>query len=372
MGIVEVDTRDRRQVNRFLDLPFRLYRDVPQWVPPLASEARLILDRRRHPFYRHSEAAFHLAERDGEAVGRVCVLENRNYNAFNQRKAAFFFLFECEDDLDTAAALFDAASAWARNRGLAQIEGPRGMGALDGLGMLVKGFEHRAAFGIPYNLPYYPALLEKLGFVACHSWPSGYLSAQTAVPERVHRLADLVRARRGLTVLRFRTRRELARWIPRLGKLYNDSLGSVPDGVPLTPEEIRTMGQQMLLFADPRLIKIVVKGDELVGFLFAYPDIAAAVQRCRGRLWPLGWWYILRELRRSPWIEVNGAGIIDKYKGLGGTALLFSEMHKSVLEGGYEHADLVQTGGENDNIQRELRSFGVDFYKDHYLYRRDL
>ena len=115
-----------------------------------------------------------------------------------------------------------------------------------------------------------------------------------------------------------------------------------------------------------------MKEDEAVGFLLAYPDVSAAVQRTGGHLWPVGWIDLLRELKRSKWVNINGAGIVAKYRGLGGMAILFSEMQKSLVEGGFEHADLVQISVSNDNMQRELRDLGVDFYKMHRQYARSL
>jgi len=372
MEIVEVDTRVQQQVRMFLDLPFRLYRHMPQWVPPFAGDARRMLDRRRHPFYKHSDAAFYLALDGRQAVGRLAVLENRNYNTFNRSAAAFFYLFECENDVHVSNSLFDAAFSWAHVRGLSHIEGPRGFTALDGLGLLSRGFEHRPALGIPYNPSYYPTLVEAAGFQGIGDVLSGYLRANTPFPDRIHRVAELVQARRGLRVGRFRTRRDLRALVPRLRELYNTSIQNTVGNVPLTEDEVHIIATQMLAFADPRLIKVVMKGEGLVGFLFAYPDVSAALQRCKGRLLPLGWIDLLLELKRTKWVNVNGAGIVEKYRGLGGTALLFSEMCKSIIEGGFEHADIVQIGAENDNMQRELRGLGIDFYKTHRMYGRPL
>jgi hypothetical protein len=142
--------------------------------------------------------------------------------------------------------------------------------------------------------------------------------------------------------------------------------------VPLTDEEVKSLADQMIWFADPRLIKIVMKDERPVGFLFAYPDVSAAVQRTGGCILPTGWFYLWRELKRTTWVNVNGAGIIEQYRGLGGTAILFSEMYRSLMEGGYHHADVVQIGTENDKMQREMRDLGVDFYKMHRMYRRVL
>jgi hypothetical protein len=372
MDIQVVDTRRARDVQSFLDLPFRLYRDTPMWVPPLAMEARRALDRKRYPYYRHSDAVFLLARKDGHPVGRLAMLDNRNYNEFNKERTAFFWLFECIHDEETARGLFSTGFDWARGRGLDRVTGPKGFTALDGLGLLVRGFEHRPAFGIPYNLPYYEELLLQNGFRGTDDIVSGYLAADTEFPERIHKLAARVLQRRGLRIAQYRRRKDLRTLAPRLGQLYNDTLGGTAGNVPLTADEIDAMAEQLVRYADPRLVKVVLHGDEPVGFLFAYPDVSAAVQRCRGRLFPWGWAALLLEMRRTQWVNINGAGIIESERGLGGTAILFSEMHKSVRDGGFRHADLVQVGAENMPMQRELRNFGVDIYKLHRMYERKL
>ncbi len=373
MKIVRVDQEDKRQVGEFLDLPFTIYRGCPQWVPPLASDAKAMLDRTRHPFYRHSDAAFILVYGDTRhAVGRLAVLDNRHYNEYNREATAFFYLFECDDNSTAAKMLFDTATEWARSRGLNRLWGPKGFTALDGMGMLVRGFEHRPALGIPYNHAYYQRLVEENGFRGTTDVVSGYFGWKARLPEHIHRVAEMVRRRRGLRILTFRSRRDLAKVVPRLQKLYNDSLAGTTGNTPLTDDEARAMADQILWFADPRLIKLIAKGDELVGFVFAYPDISAALQRTRGRLFPFGWIDLLLELRRTRWVNLNGAGIVEKYRGLGGTAILFDEMAKSLRAGKFEHADIVQVGVENDKMQRELRDLGIDFYKMHRMYEKEI
>ncbi len=372
--IVPVDLRQKKQTRAFLELPFRIYQDIPQWVPPPRLEAKAALDPRRNPFYAHSEAAFFLAYEalHEPPIGRLSILDNHNYNAFNQEHTAFFYLFECENNPEAAQALFAAGFAWARQRGLNKVTGPKGFTALDGMGLLVKGFEHRPAFGLPYNPPYYPALIEAAGFILQGETVSGYLNARAPFPEKIHQLSALIQKRRGLRVSNFQKRRDLRRFVPRLRDLYNHSLTGTQGNVPLTENETATLANQLLWFADPRLIKIIFKGEEPVGYLFAYPDVSAALQRTQGRLFPFGWLDLLLEMRRTRWVNVNGAGIVEEYRGLGGTAILFSEMQKSILAGGFEHADLVQIGVENDRMQRELRDLGIDFYKTHRVYQIDL
>ena len=374
MNIVQIDTADKKQVKDFLELPFRIYRDIPQWVPPLAGDERSRLDTRGYPFYKHSAAAFYLAYENGQPAGRLAVLDNRRYNEFNKTRTAFFHLFECEDNQQAAQGLFKAVFEWARGRGLDTIFGPKGFTALDGFGLLVKGFEHRPAFGLPYNPPYYPALIEKAGFEKAGENVSGYLGAENVkFPERIHELARRIRERRGLRIATCRTRGELRALLPHLKELYNSSLGGTAGTVPLTDEEVNNLAGQMLWLADPKLIKMVMKDDRAVGFLLAYPDVSAALQKTKGRLLPFGWLTLLVELRTTDWININGAGMVEEYRGLGGTAILYSEIAKSVLENPrYKHAEIVQIGVENENMQREMAHFGIDFYKMHRTYQHNL
>jgi len=268
--------------------------------------------------------------------------------------------------------LFKAAIDWARSRGLNEIVGPKGFSPLNGLGMLVRGFEHRPALGIPYNLEYYPDFVERLGFKTDREVVSGYLGRQHELPEKVALIAEKLQKRWGFKVKRFNSRSDLRKMLPFLKGLYNGSLVGTSGNAPLTDEEVKEMADQILWFSDPGLIKILYKDDQPVGFLMAYPDISAAIQKTIGRLWPFGWLSILREFRRTEWININGAGIVAEYRGMGGTALLFNEMAQSVKNGRYQHADLVQIGTENEKMQREVSEIGIDFYKAHRIYRREI
>jgi len=373
MDAIQIDLSDRTQVREFLELPFRIYRDIPQWVPPLRSDERFRLDLKRYPFYKHSGAAFFLARQNARTVGRIAVLDPFLYNEHNHEKTAFFYLFECENDPGAAVELFSDAFDWARARGLNKVIGPKGFTALDGLGLLVKGFELRPALGLPYNPPYYPALIEAQGFQKASEIVSGYLGPDIQFPERIHELAARIQERRGLHIARFHTRRELRAALGHLKALYNGALEGTSGGTPITDAEIKSLADQMLWFADPKLIKIVMKDERPVGFLLAYPDISAALQKTKGRLFPFGWLTVLRELRTTDWININGAGMIEEYRGLGGTAILYSELFKSVVENPrYRHAEVVQIGLENDKMQREMENFGVNFYKMHRTYMRNL
>ena len=261
MQIIQIDLNNKRQVEDFLRLPFSIYRDIPQWVPPLQMDERARLNPKRFPFYKHSQASFFIAyaKRTTRAIGRLAVLDNRHYNEYNHEATAFFYLFECENNLEAANGLFTAAFDWARSRGLTKILGPKGFTPLDGFGLLVKGFEHRPAFGLPYNPAYYVDLIEAQGFTKYGESVSGYLGTNIVFPERIHELAERIAKRRGLRIARSNTRAELRVLIPHIKELYNAAIEGTTGNTPLTDEEIDTLANQLLWLADPKLIKLVMK-----------------------------------------------------------------------------------------------------------------
>ena len=374
LTIEKVDPNSKSQVRRFVNLPFRLYAKHPQWVPPLLIDAEIQLDRKKHPFYEHSDADFFIAARDGRDVGRIGALENRRFNEYHKTRQAQFYLFECEDDPATATALFNHVFDWARARGLDRVVGPKGFGALDGYGLLIEGFEHRQMMTMMnYNYPYYPRLVEALGFQKEVDFISCYLSAEVFhLPERVHRIAERAAQRSGLRVLRFKNKKELVAWADRIGKTYNEAFVNNWEYYPLTDREIKFLVDNLMIVADPRLIKIIVHGDDVVGFLFAFPDLSAALQRARGHLFPFGLIDLLLEMRRTQWIALNGAGILPEFQGRGGNALMYSEMEKTMSEFHFKHADLTQVAETAVQMRQDLINIGGKPYKNHRVYRRDV
>ncbi len=374
LTVEKIDTRDSTQVRQFVALPFRLYDRHPQWVPPLIGDVEIQLNRREHPFYEHSDADFYLAIRDGRPVGRVATLENRRYNEYHQVRQAQFYLFDCEDDQEAACALFDRLFEWAHARGLDTVAGPKGFGPLDGYGLLVEGFEHRQMMTMMnYNYPYYPRLLEAIGFRKVVDFVSNYISAETfRLPERVHRIAQRVQERGSLRVQRFRTKKELTAMAGRIGFAYNKAFVNNWEYYPLTDREIKFALDNLLTVADPRLIKTIMHDDKVVGFLFAFPDVSAALQRARGHLFPFGLADLLIEMRRTKWVALNGAGVLPEYQGRGGNTLLYTEMEKTVRDFGFQHADLTQVAETAVQMRRDLENVGSKPYKNHRVYRRQI
>lgn len=373
MRVRKIDPSNTHDVNKFIKLPFRLYRGNPYWVPPMFSEMRTVMDSSQHPFYEHSQAAFFLAEQNGKPVGRVAILDNKRYREKSGTDTGLFYFFESVDDFDVAEAVFEAGIAWAKEQDITALTGPKGFAQGDSLGMLVKGFDYTPAMGIAYNFEYYPTFMERLGFKKESDLLSGFLKADNyRLPKKLHKLADKIKARRGFHVRQFKTKDELREWVPQVRAVYNQAFTHVPEFVPISAEEIWLIAEKILSIADPELLKLVFKEDKLVGFLFAYPNINEGMKKARGRLFPFGWWHLMRAFRTTKAVDLNGIGLLPEHQGVGAGAILYTEMEKTVHDYGFEHADFVQINELNRKSFAEATSAGVNWHKAHRIYKKEI
>ena len=374
MNIIAFSPKERKFQKLFIQFPFALYKNIPQWVPPLVSDTKYWFDTKNNPFYHSGEARFFLALDEKEQVlGRLAILDNQRYNDYFKIKTAFFYLFECIDDFSVAECLFKAGFDWAKERGLNQVIGPKGFSVLDGYGTLIEGAQRRATYGQIYNPDYYQSLIEKLGFSKRWDTYSGYMDRTKQLPEKIFQVAELIQKKRGFRVRLFKTKSELKAIIPDVKHLYNQSLAEDSRNIPVSDEEMRVLAKQLIRFADPQLVKIIYKGDQAVGFMLAYPNISAALQKTGGKLFPFGWITLLHGLKHADSVTLNGAGILKEYQRLGGTALLYAEMYKSIMaDPNYQYGEFLQVRDDNTNMKLEWENVGVGFTRVHRLYQIDL
>ncbi len=375
LNVEKVDTGNKKQIRRFVELPYRIYADCPQWVPPLNVDAYNVLNREKHPFHEHSDVDFFLAVRDGRDVGRIAVIENKPFNQYHNEKTANFYLFECENDLEAAATLFNASFDWSKSRGLNKMVGPKGMGPIDGYGILTFGQEHRQTMTmLNYNHAYYQQLVEAQGFEKEVDFVSCYLPVDKfQLPERVEKISERVMQRGHLEVKRFKNKRELLSWAERIGKAYNDAFVNNWEYYPLTQREIAFAVENILTIADHRLIKVITHGEDVVGFLFAFYDVSAAMQRAKGKLFPFGLLDILMEMKRTNAVAMNGMGILPGFQGHGGNALLYYAMGKTLLEfSQFVHVEMTQVAETAEQMRADLKNLNGVEYKNHRVYRRKI
>jgi hypothetical protein len=386
LKIEQIDSNKRSDVIRFYRVPFPMYEGSKYWVPPLWSDLSMQLNRKKHPFYEHSEADFFIAARDGRDVGRIAVLENKPYNKYHGRKVASFFLFECVEDSEVANALFERVFVWARKRGLDSLMGPKGFGPLDGYGMLIDGFDRRQTMMMSaYNPSYYARFMEALGFGKEVDFITCLITREAfRMPERVHSIAARVLRRGAFQVLSFKNKKELLHWVPGFIKAYNAAFIKNWEYYPLSEREVNFVVDNIMQFLDQDLIKIMTHKDEVVGFILSFPDISAALQRTRGYVAPiplldsvpppLAIPDILREVSRTEWLALNGGGILPEFKGVGGNALMYSEMEKTINSHfrQFNYGELCQVAETAKEMRSDLANLGGAFHKNHRVFIRKI
>lgn len=372
MKLRQIDTTNPSDRRKFTDLPFHLYKNNTCWVPPLASELPLVLNRNRHPFYQHSEADFFVVEDDREVIGRIAALHNRNYSEFHHSPTGFFYYFECVDDAQAAGMLFDAATEWCRRHGVQSILGPKGFLRSNGLGLLVEGFDLLPAVGIAYNFPYYETFVLNAGFQKETDHLSGFMTDEIHLPDKVYAIAEKVKERGKFWVKNFKDRSEMRSFIPLVNSVHHEAFYRNPGYYPTTDAEFKLLADSIISIAQPDTIKVIMHENEVAGFILSYPNISRALQKTGGRLWPFGWITIKNAMRTSRIFDLNGVGILPKYQGMGANAILYTELDKLFRANHAERAEIIQVDERNFMSKSDMENMAVQWNKRHRSYRLHL
>ncbi|TLM99100.1 GNAT family N-acetyltransferase [bacterium] len=234
------------------------------------------------------------------------------------------------------------------------------------------GFDLLPAVGMTYNMPYYDRLISSYGFSKETDYYSGMLNQSTLLPPRVHQIADRVKQRGDFWIKSFTNINEIEGLIPKLEAVHHDAFKNNPSYYPSTHAEFLMLVENIVAVADPRLLKIVMKGDEIAGFIIAYPNISKSLQKIKGKIYPFGWMEILREKKQGKVIDIDGVGLLPQYQGLGNNALLYAEIEKTLLERGAEKAEIVQVDERNFRSKSDMETMGVIWNKKHRTYRKTI
>lgn len=323
------EVKSRRQLRKFITFPEKLFKDCPQWVPPLITDEFDTLGG-NNAAMDFCEHIMYLAYRDGEIVGRVAGIINYNANKDWGENTVRFGWIDFVNDLDVASALIDAVVRWGKSKGMTRIKGPLGFTDMDKEGLLVEGFDKLSPFTCIYNYPYYNELLEKLGFVKDTDWTQQIVYLPDELPQ-VLSYASLVEQRFGLKVAQCKNTREFGRrYGMSIFHMYNECFAPLYEFSKLTDKQIKRYLQTYVPILDPDFVCVLVDGDDnVVAFCFCVPSLAKAVKKSRGRLFPFGLLRILKSLKKNDTLEALLIGIHPDYQGKGASALIFKHIQES-------------------------------------------
>jgi GNAT superfamily N-acetyltransferase len=365
-----------RDLDRFIQLPWRIYAEDPQWVPPLIQEVKDFLNPRKHPFFQHGAAAQFIAVRGDETLGRILVSDDPLYNEQNNKNVGCFGMFECLDDRAAAQSLLDAASDWLRARGRTSIRGPIDYSINYPCGLLIDGFDTPPRFMMNHNRPYYVGLLESCGLqkaIDLYAWwftdPLNLLSRWKEKAERLGR-------RGGITIRPFRTHDFVAE-VNRCQTVYNLAMKDLWGFVKLTDAEFQFFAKKLKQMAMAEQVLLAEVAGEVVGFSITVPDVNEAIGPLNGRLMryglPIGLMQFLRHKRHIKTARMVVLDVLEKYRRRGIAELLILrtlDYGKNVV--GYTGAELGWTQENNIAVNRTIEAVGARRYKTFRLYETNL
>ncbi len=364
---------DKTGLDQFIRFPWDVYREHPNWVPPLVSEMKFVLGG-KNPFFRHAEAAYFLARKNGNVAGRIAAIIDRNHINLHNEQAGFFGFFECLPDPSIAASLLAAASNWLKERDIEIMRGPMNPSANDECGFLLEGFDSPPMIMMTYTPSYYLDYMERCGMTKVKDLYA-YISVikdQIVKSERLEKLAKAVKARiPGLTI-RPANMKQFDKELNAVKDIYNSAWSHNWGFVPMTDEEIDSMAKRLKPLIIPELLIMAeVKGNP-AGFFMAVPDYNQALGKINGRLGPVGIMKFLWYSRRISDIRVLTMGVKEEYRRKGIEGLLYLESFKAAMKKGYERAEMSWVLEDNTLMQKGCELMGGKLYKKYRLYEKKL
>ncbi len=365
----------KRELEKFVKFGIALYKGNDCYVPPLILDEVNSLRPDKNPAFDFCEAQAFMAYRGKTPVGRIAAIINREANRRTGEKTLRFGFVDFIDDNEVVDALFDAAMAWGRERGMTAMVGPIGFTDMDNEGMLIEGFDEMGTMATIYNYPYYPRQMERLGFVKETDWVEYRMTVPEAMPEKHARIAEIVRRKYNLRVIDIPSRK----WVKEkygqaIFELINEAYDSLYGYTPLTPRQINYYIDLYLGVIRLDYVALIVDGDDrLVGVGISMPSLSEALQKSGGRLMPMGWYHLYRALTfTNPVVDLLLVAVKPEYQSKGVNALLFAHLIPVYLKHGVKWAESNPELDDNANVQNQWQYFERRQHRRRRAYRKGL
>lgn len=371
--IVEVSSK--QQYRAFFQFPFELYRNCPQWVPPITKEEMDIFDPQKNAVFEHAMARLFLAKKKGKVVGRIAAMINWVEIEELKKTKVRFGWYDTIDDLEVSQKLIEAVSGVAIAEGMTYIEGPMGFSNMDKAGLLVDGFEHMNTMITWYHYPYQKTHLEKLGLKKQSEWIEFKIDIYDAseAPEKVKKFARVIKERYKLKTLEFKTTKDVEPYIDKMFELLNQTYNKLQSFVPIQQHQIEVYKKKYLPYIHPDFIKCVIdENDEMIGFTITMPSFTKALKRINGKMFPFGFYHLWRALRKNNRASFYLIGIQESYQNKGVTAIIFHEIQEMFNKRGVTEVETNPELEENQAIQALWKNYKHELHKRRRTYRKDI
>ncbi len=366
---------DRKELKKYVKFGIDLYRGNDCYVPPLIFEEIETLMPSKNPAFDFCEAQSFMALRDGVPAGRITAIINRVVNERTGKREARFGFVDFVDDAEVVDALFRAAEEWSRQRGMTEMVGPMGFTDMDHEGMLIDGFDELGTMATIYNYPYYPVHMERMGYKPDVDWVGYRMTVPDSVPDKYLRIASLVERKYGFKTLHYTSRSRLK---ADYGRAIFDLINVAYDGLygysPLSDRQIDYYIDKYLGILRLDCISVVVDKDgKLVAFGISIPSFSRALQRSGGRLWPLGWYHLLKAIHgKNDVVDLMLVAVSPEYQNMGVNAMVFADLLPTYIKNGYKFAESNLELADNASVQLQWQYFERRQHRRRRAFRRDL
>ena len=366
----------KKELKEFIHFANDLYKGDEYYAPSLISDDYNTFDPKKNGAFDFCQAQMFLAYKEGKVAGRVMAIINNRANETWKVKQVRYGWIDFINDEEVAKALLDAVAAWGKERGMTDIAGPLGFTDFDPEGMLVEGFERVATIIGIYNYPYYPQILEKLGYTKETDWMEYRVTIPDELPERYYKYADIVIAKNKLNVRKV-TRRMVNKenYGRKFFKLINETYYKLYGFSLLSDKQIDAYTKLYLGLLDTRMVSFIEneKG-ELVAAGVTMPDLTAALQKCGGKLFPFGWFHLLKAIFWKPCdtLDMLLVGVREDYRGKGLNAVLVTDLYPRLKAMGFKYAETTAELETNDSIQAMWKYFEREQHKRRRVYAKKI
>ncbi|MFI3239409.1 MAG: N-acetyltransferase [Bacteroidales bacterium] len=372
--IREISTR-KGDLKRFIKFTNDLYKENDCYVPPLVMDEINLMTPSKNPAFDFCESIYFMAYRDGKAVGRIAGIINHQVNEKSGEKRVRFGMIDFIDDIEVSRALISAVEQWGKSKGLTEIVGPLGFCDMDKEGMLIEGYDELGTMATIYNYPYYPEHMEQMGFEKAADWHEFKIYIPEAVPEKHQRISDIVAKKFGLSVVKYTDSKKLVKdYGYAIFDLINEAYKDLFGYSTLTQRQIDDYIKQYLpILRLDGLVLIVDKEKTLIGVGITLPSMSRALQKSKGKLFPLGWYHMIKALRgKNTIIDLMLVAVKPEYQGKGVNAFLFSDLIPVYIKNGIEYGESNPELELNNKVQAQWQYFDTKMHKRRRAFKKSI
>lgn len=376
MTVIVKQVTTRKELKTFALYDQQLYKGNPFFVPALQNDEIDLLDEKKNPAFDFCEAAYFLAFRDGQTVGRIAAILNKRSNERWHENNVRFGFVDFIDDIEVSQALFEKVEQWARSKNADKIHGPLGFTDMDKEGLLIEGFDQLATMSALYNAPYYRTHIERLGYKKEVDWLEFKINVPEQVPEKHLRIARIAQEKYALRVLKYTSSSRIAReYGQAIFRLVNEAYTSLYGYVPLTQRQIDFYIRAYLPVLNLKFVTLIVdRNNDLIGLGIAMPSLSVALQKSGGKLFPLGFQHLLKALRgkTTKVVDLLLVAVKPEFQNKGVNALLFSDLIPQFIAAGVEYAESNPELEINGKVQAQWDYFETTNHKRRRAYSKTL